>query len=128
MNIQTSNKLVHLQYEYNELLEQTQMLQKQVEPLQVQLGQLNSYISVNHGDRCVMTQLRETQRRLNALVNQINRNRQRISNLEMRISQESARIQMQQQKQANTMQRQMMRQQASMMKRMQRESMKSGYR
>ena len=128
MKIQTSNKLAHLQCEYNELMEQTQILSNQIQPMQAQLNQLSQYLSVNVGDRLTLSKYKETQRRYNSLVNQVKRNNQRLNNLSMRIKQEYSRLQLQGQKSAMSMQRQVARQQASMMRQAQRESMRTGYR
>ena len=128
MKIQTSNKLAHLQCEYNELMEQTQILSNQIQPMLAQLNQLSQYLSVNAGDRLTLSKYKETQRRYNSLVNQVKRNNQRLNNLSMRIKQEYSRLQLQGQKSAMSMQRQAARQQASMLRQAQKEAMRTGYR
>lgn len=101
MKIQTSNKLAHLQVEYQELYEQTTMLQGQLKPMEFQISQCQQYISVNSGDRKAVAQYRDLCRRYQTLVSQIKRNSMRLNNLQMRINQENQRFIIQQQKQRN---------------------------
>lgn len=99
MKIQTSNKLAHLQVEYQELYEQTTMLQSQIKPMELQINQCQYYISVNSGDRKAVAQYRDLCRRYQTLVSQIKRNTIRLNNLQMRINQENQRFLIQQQRQ-----------------------------
>lgn len=92
MRIGTSNKLAHYQCEYRELTEQTSLLQGQVAPLSASLAQLQSYLSVNGGDRNAVTQFKTTQRRLHSINSQINRNMIRLARLERQINEENMRL------------------------------------
>lgn len=116
MRIQTSNKLAHLQAEYQELSEQTKALESQVSPLQCQVNQLYQYISVNSGDRKLLASYKDLNRKLQTLVNTIRRNNNRLASLQMRIVTECGRVQAQEQKMAMNMQRQAQRSAMSQMK------------
>lgn len=98
MKIGTQNRLAHYQCEYQELCEQTQMLQGQVAPLQMQINQLQQYCSMNNGDRAQMANLRQQMTRLNTLVNTIARNQRRLQTLERQIATENNKIIVQQQR------------------------------
>ena len=92
MKIQTQNKLAHLQCEYQELCEQTQMLQAQIPTLQAQVQQLYYYLNCNNGDKRARSDYSKALQRLNSLNATIRRNQMRLVTLSRQISQESVRI------------------------------------
>lgn len=92
MKIQTQNKLAHFQCEYNELCEQTQMLQAQIPALQAQVQQLYCYLNCNNGDKRARSDYSKALQRLNSLNNTIRRNQMRLVTLSRQIAQENARI------------------------------------
>ena len=93
MRLQTNNKLAHYQCEYQELCEQTAMLQNQVPALQAQIAQLQAYCNVNCGDRAAIGNLKKLLTRMRTLSNNIARNQQRLNTLARQIQNEQARIQ-----------------------------------
>lgn len=92
MKVQTQNRLAHYQVEYQEIREQTCMLQNQFGYLQNQLVNLQQYLSVNNGDKMARQNLRQVQRNLNSTKSQIFRNMRRLSTLERQISVEGSKV------------------------------------
>ena len=101
MKIQTQNKLAHYQAEYQEVSEQSQMLQAQLPALQQQIASMETYLRVNNGDRKARTDYSNLVRRYNSLVNTIKRNNMRLETLNRQIAIENQKI-------VNAQQRQMM--------------------
>lgn len=92
MNIATQNRLAHLQVEYQEVTEQTQMLQAQLPALTSQLGTLEQYLSYNNGDRKARADYSKTLQRYNSICNTIRRNNLRIQALSRQIAIENQKI------------------------------------
>lgn len=109
MKIGTQNRLAHLQVEYQELNEQTMMLQNQVAPLNASIQQYQNYLSYNQGDRESLRKYRESLNRYNSLINQIRRNQNRLANLSMQITKEMQRVAVAEQRQMYSMQNKAMR-------------------
>ena len=109
MKIGTQNRLAHLQVEYQELNEQTMMLQNQVAPLNASIQQYQNYLSYNQGDRVSLKKYREALNRHNSLLNQIRRNQNRLANLSMQITREMQRVAVADQRQMCSMQNKAMR-------------------
>lgn len=101
MKIQTQNKLAHYQAEYQEVTEQSQMLQAQLPALQQQIASTEAHLRVNGGDRKARTDYSNLVRRYNSLVNTIKRNNMRLETLSRQIAIENQKI-------VNAQQRQMM--------------------
>lgn len=85
MKIATHNRLAHYQVEFQELQEQTNMLNGQLPGLQSQIVHLQGYLSANQGDRQARSQLVELQRRANAISSSIRRNMTRMGTLQRQI-------------------------------------------
>lgn len=85
MKVQTSNSLAHLQVEYQELNEQTYMLEAQLSPLAVEIRQYQQYLQCNSGDKKTLSAYRQAVRRYNSIKNTIYRNRQRMYKLQLRM-------------------------------------------
>lgn len=92
MKVQTQNRLAHYQVEYQEVREQTCMLQNQMSYLQNQLINLQQYLSVNNGDKMARQNFRRVQRELNSAKSQIFRNMRRLSTLERQINTEGLKV------------------------------------
>ena len=101
MKLQTQNKLAHYQTEYQEVTEQSQMLQAQLPALQQQISSMEAYLRVNNGDRKARTDYSNLVRRYNSLNNTIKRNYMRLETLNRQIAIENQKI-------VNAQQRQMM--------------------
>ena len=99
MKIQTQNKLAHYQCEYNEVYEQTLMLQNQIVPLQQQIGNMQRYLQVNGGDRKAMQDYKRLTAQLNTLNSSIRRNQTRLNTLSRQIYAEQNRMTMRANKQ-----------------------------
>lgn len=116
MRMDVSNKLQHLQCEYQQLQAQTQMLQSRVNPLQCEVDTLGRYCNVNPGDRAAMANYRKISRNLQTLLNQVRNNTNKLATLQMRMNTESQRIVMQQQRHAVAMGNRMLKAQNSQMR------------
>lgn len=101
MKIQTQNKLAHYQAEYQEVTEQSQMLQAQLSSLQQQIASMEAYLRTNNGDRKARTDYSNLIKRYNSFVNTIKRNNMRLETLSRQIAIENQKI-------VNAQQRQMM--------------------
>lgn len=98
MKIQSQNRLAHYQCEYNEIVEQTQMLQGQLVGIQSQLVSMQQYLNVNNGNRRARTDYSKLLQKYNQMCNTINRNQMRLQTLQRQIMQESQKIANQQQR------------------------------
>lgn len=101
MKIQSQNKLAHYQAEYQEVTQQSQMLQAQLPNLQQQIANMEAYLRVNNGDRKARTDYSNLIKRYNSLNNTIKRNSMRLETLSRQIAIENQKI-------MNAQQRQMM--------------------
>ena len=101
MKIQSQNKLAHYQAEYQEVTQQSQMLQAQLPNLQQQIANMEAYLRVNSGDRKARTDYSNLIKRYNSLNNTIKRNSMRLETLSRQIAIENQKI-------MNAQQRQMM--------------------
>lgn len=101
MKIQSQNKLAHYQVEYQEVTQQSQMLQAQLPNLQQQIANMEAYLRVNNGDRKARTDYSNLIKRYNSLNNTIKRNSMRLETLSRQIAIENQKI-------MNAQQRQMM--------------------
>lgn len=98
MKIQSQNRLAHYQCEYNEVLEQTQMLQNQLPGLQDQLINMQQYLNCNNGDRKARTDYSKLLQRYNSISCTIRRNQMRLQTLQRQIMCENQKIINQQQR------------------------------
>lgn len=98
MKIQTQNRLAHYQCEYNEIIEQTQMLQSQLPALQDQVVAMQQYLNINNGDRKARSDYSKLIQRYNSIMCTINRNQMRLQTLQRQIMCENQKIANQQQK------------------------------
>ena len=90
MKIATSNKLAHYQVEFQELQEQTAMLNAQLPGLMQQMRTMESYLSVNSGDRKARTEYTTLCKRYNSTCTTIRRNSMRLQTLQRQITAECA--------------------------------------
>ena len=107
MKVQTSNKLAHLQVEYNELYEQTETLKAQTQIKYSECMNLSQAVSVNSGDKKVMQMYRKAVSEYNSLCNNVRRNQNKLVNLSARINSECQREQIRLAKMNMSMQRKM---------------------
>lgn len=99
MKLQAQNKLAHYQAEYQELSQQTQMLQGQLPAMEKQLQFMLAYLNENSGDRKVRADYSNLLRKYNALSNTIKRNCMRLNTLSRQIATENQKIMAAQQRQ-----------------------------
>lgn len=92
MRIATTNKLAHLQIEYQTLLNQTSMLQTQYNSDYAQCCQLIAYTRSNPGDRRCIAEAKKQSQRCRSLQSNINRNHARLRSLEGQIQREQYRL------------------------------------
>lgn len=85
MRIATGNRLAHYQVEFQELQEQTAMLNGQLPGLQNQIVHLQGYLSMNQGDKRARQELAELQRRYRTICSSIGRNNVRLNTLQRQI-------------------------------------------
>lgn len=86
MKIATNNKLAHYQVEFQELQEQTAMLNGQLPALQSQIASMEQYLRVNGGDRKARGEYTRLRQRYNATCTSIRRNTVRMQTLQRQIS------------------------------------------
>lgn len=91
MKIATHNRLAHYQVEFQELQEQTAMLNTQLPGLLSQIQQMQAYLTANGGDRRARHQFAELNRRYNSVCSSIRRNTVRMQTLQRQIQAECAR-------------------------------------
>ena len=86
MRIATNNRLAHYQVEFQELQEQTAMLNAQLPGLMSQIQQTYAYLQVNGGDRRARQQYSELNRRYNSICASVRRNTVRMQTLQRQIT------------------------------------------
>jgi len=82
MKIATGNRLAHYQIEYNELIEQTTLLNQTLIYKQQEYQVLCNYFSVNQGDKNARTRLNKSARDIKSLRSNIERNKRRMLTLQ----------------------------------------------
>lgn len=100
MRIQSNNRLAHYQVEFQELQEQTAMLNAQLPGLQQQIASLEQYLSCNAGDRKARQNYSQVRQRYNSTCSSIRRNAMRMQTLQRQIAIEGNKIAMSQQRMA----------------------------
>lgn len=101
MKMQSQNKLIRYQCEYNEILEQIQMLQNQLPAIQSQLISLKSYLGSNEKDRRARTEYSKLMQRYNSIVSTVRRSQMRLQTLQRQIMNESQKLAVQGQRAMN---------------------------
>lgn len=94
MKIATNNQLAHLQVEYDETLQQCQILSNQLGCKKQEYSMLLNYLNVNGGDRDARQRLRDTQKGIRHIESELRKNNQRIMSLQRRIQIERNKIAM----------------------------------
>lgn len=97
MKVMTQDKLNRYQYEYNNLLEQNQMLSANLEALINQRNQMQQYAQANPG-AVAYADVNKITQRCNSLQNTIRKNSLRMQTLWNQITAESRKLQQQQMK------------------------------
>lgn len=95
MKIQSQNRLAHYQLEYQELMEQTNMLIAQLSTAQAEVANLFAYLQCNDGDRRARSDYSKAIQRVNHLQSSINHNNLRCVTLQRQIAIENNKIQVQ---------------------------------
>lgn len=93
MKIATNNRLAHLQVEYDETLQQSQVLMNQQVFKNQELAQLVNYLNFNAGDRNARQRYRDLVRELNHIQSELRKNDKKLVSLQRRIGIEGANIQ-----------------------------------
>ena len=86
MKIATNNRLAHYQVEFQELQEQTAMLNAQLPGLQSQIASMEQYLRANGGDRKARAEYSKLRQRFNATSTSIRRNTVRMQTLQRQIA------------------------------------------
>lgn len=86
MKIATTNRLAHYQVEFQELQEQTAMLNAQLPGLQSQIASMEQYLRMNGGDRKARSEYTKLRQRYNSTCASIRRNTVRMQTLQRQIS------------------------------------------
>lgn len=94
MKIATNNQLAHLQVEYDETLQQCQILSNQLGCKRQEYNMLVNYLNVNSGDRTARQRLRDTQKGIRNIESELRKNNQRIMSLQRRIQCEKNKMMM----------------------------------
>lgn len=85
MKIATNNQLAHLQVEYDETLQQCQILSNQLSYKRQEYTVLANYLNVNSGDQSARKRFREIQKGIRHIESELRKNNQRIASLQRRI-------------------------------------------
>lgn len=86
MKIGTQNRLAHYQVEFQELQEQTAMLNAQLPGLMSQLQSIEQYLRMNGGDRTARANYNGVRQRYNQTCTAIRRNTMRMQTLQRQIA------------------------------------------
>lgn len=92
MKIATCNRLAHYQVEFQELQEQTAMLNAQLPSLMSQMANIENYLAVNSGDRSARASYSQLRQRYNSTCASIRRNSMKMQTLQRRMAMESYRL------------------------------------
>lgn len=85
MKIATNNQLAHLQVEYDETLQQCQILQNQLVFKQQECNVLTNYLNANQGDRSARQRYRDITKGIRHIQSELRKNNQRLGSLKRRI-------------------------------------------
>ena len=86
MRVGTQNRLAHYQVEFQELQEQTAMLNAQLPGLMSQIQSLEAYLRANGGDRTAKQNYNNARSRYNQTCTAIRRNTVRMQTLQRQIA------------------------------------------
>lgn len=92
MKIATQNRLAHYQIEYNEICEQSGILNNQLLLKQQEYNNLQRYLSCNQGDKGVRQQFRQCAKDITSIQSKLRQNNVRLATLSRQIEVEKRKI------------------------------------